>query len=93
MSQAKIKYHFAHKNTIPDCNPETYLHKLAKLKIKEKFDSGLPFEISFCQTFRIHFGLSQTNSTNTLIAPCAPNTKACSMSAVLEGPETKKPKP
>lgn len=47
---AKNAHHFAHKTTTPDCNPETYLHKLAKLKIKEKFDSGLPFEISLRQT-------------------------------------------
>lgn len=47
---AKNAHHFAHKNTTPDCNPETYLHKLAKRKIKEKFDSAVPFEISFFQT-------------------------------------------
>lgn len=47
---AKNAYHFAHKSTTPDCNPETYLHKLAKYKIKEKFDSGIPFEISIRQT-------------------------------------------
>lgn len=47
---AKKAHHFAHKNTIPDCNPETYLHKLAKCKIKEKFDSKEPFEIRLYQT-------------------------------------------
>ena len=47
---AKNAHHFAHKSTTPDCNPETYLHKLAKYKIKEKFDSGIPFEISIRQT-------------------------------------------
>lgn len=46
----KNAHHFAHKSTTPDCNPETYLHKLAKYKIKEKFDSGIPFEISIRQT-------------------------------------------
>lgn len=45
----KNAHHFAHKTTTPNCNPETYLHKLAKLKIKEKFDSGLPFEITILQ--------------------------------------------
>lgn len=47
---AKNAHHFAHKSTTPDCNPETYLHKLSKYKIKEKFDSGIPFEISIRQT-------------------------------------------
>ncbi len=47
---AKNAHHFAHKSTTPDCNPETYLHKLAKYKIKEKFDSGIPFKISILQT-------------------------------------------
>lgn len=47
---AKNAHHFAHKSTTPDCNPETYLHKLAKIKIKEKFDTGAPFEISLHQT-------------------------------------------
>ncbi len=32
-----------------------------------------------------------TNSTVTSRAPCAPITSACSMSAVLEGPEMKTP--
>ena len=32
------------------------------------------------------------NTTNTLTGPCAPNTRACSISAVLEGPEIKAPK-
>lgn len=47
---AKNAHHFAHKSVTPNCNPETYLHKLAKRKIKEKFDSGAPFEISLFQT-------------------------------------------
>lgn len=42
-------HHFAHVCTTPNCNPETYLHKLAKLKIKEKFESVDAFEISFRQ--------------------------------------------
>lgn len=46
----KNAHHFAHISTTPDCNPETYLHKLAKLKIKEKFESSAPFEISLRQT-------------------------------------------
>lgn len=46
----KNAHHFAHISTTPDCNPETYLHKLAKLKIKEKFESTVPFEISLSQS-------------------------------------------
>ena len=38
--------HFAHKAETPDCNSETYLHKLAKLRLKEKFYSSAPFEIA-----------------------------------------------
>ena len=46
---SKNAHHFAHISTTPDCNPETYLHKLAKHKIKEKFDSSATFEISLHQ--------------------------------------------
>lgn len=46
----KNAHHFAHFSSLtPDCNPETYLHKLAKFKIKEKFKSIAPFEIRFRQ--------------------------------------------
>ena len=36
----KNQHHFAHKSSDDtiSCNNETYLHKLAKIKIKEKFD-------------------------------------------------------
>lgn len=36
----KNQHHFAHKSSADNisCNNETYLHKLAKIKIKEKFD-------------------------------------------------------
>ena len=47
---SRNSHHFAHISTTPDCNPEAYLHKLAKRKIKEKFDSAVPFEISLFQT-------------------------------------------
>lgn len=36
----KNQHHFAHKSNADNisCNNETYLHNLAKIKIKEKFD-------------------------------------------------------
>lgn len=40
-------HHFAHKNEQEACGPETYLHKLAKLVLKQKFYSDEPFEISY----------------------------------------------
>ncbi|MBO7145025.1 MAG: hypothetical protein J6W13_09395 [Salinivirgaceae bacterium] len=43
------KWHFAHKGTEEHCDPETYLHKLAKRLIKEKFDNSNTFEISYYQ--------------------------------------------
>lgn len=38
----KNQHHFAHKSSADNisCNNETYLHNLAKIKIKEKFDRG-----------------------------------------------------
>ncbi len=45
----KNAHHFAHKNDVVNCSPETYIHKLAKQKIKEWFDSGKPFKISYYQ--------------------------------------------
>lgn len=41
--------HFAHKAETPDCSSETYLHKLAKLRLKEKFYSSESFEIAYWQ--------------------------------------------
>ena len=45
----KNAHHFAHKNDVFNCSPETYIHKLAKQKIKEWFDSDKPFQISYYQ--------------------------------------------
>lgn len=42
-----------------------------------------------CQFDKLHV---YTKTTVTSLAPCAPNTRACSMSAVLEGPEMKQAK-
>ena len=39
--------HFAHRGEDVHCGQETYLHKLAKLLIKEKFNQEGPFEISY----------------------------------------------
>lgn len=44
----KIKArHFAHKVDTENCNNETYLHKLTKLRLKEKFDSNESFEVAY----------------------------------------------
>lgn len=40
-------HHFAHKIEQESCRPETYLHKLAKLILKQKFYTSAPFEISY----------------------------------------------
>ena len=48
----KNAWHFAHKAEVPNCNSETYLHKLAKLLIKKKFYSDGPFEISYWQSVK-----------------------------------------
>ncbi len=45
----KNAHHFAHKSDVFNCSPETYIHKLAKQKIKEWFDSDKPFKISYSQ--------------------------------------------
>ena len=43
----KNTHHFAHKNDVFNCSPETYIHKLAKQKIKEWFDNDEPFRIGY----------------------------------------------
>lgn len=39
--------HFAHRSDEAHCETETYLHKLAKCLIKEKFDREGPFEVGY----------------------------------------------
>ncbi|MCQ2740389.1 MAG: hypothetical protein MJ237_09245 [bacterium] len=50
----KQRQYFRHIHIEDDatCNGETYLHLLAKYKIKELFDTRDNFEIGFCQTKR-----------------------------------------
>ena len=48
LGEIKVR-HFAHKSETPDCSSETYLHKLAKLRLKEKFYSSESFEIAYWQ--------------------------------------------
>ena len=43
------KWHFAHKGTEEHCNPEKYLHKLAKRLVREKFYNSDSFEVSYYQ--------------------------------------------
>lgn len=50
--------HFRHINSNPNCNPQTYLHRLAKRTFKDWFDSGKPFVFKYkskntCQHFEI----------------------------------------
>lgn len=40
-------WHFAHRGDDDHCGAETYLHKLAKCLIKEKFDQEGPFEVGY----------------------------------------------
>ena len=39
-------HHFAPKEDV-DCDGESYLHKLAKIKLKEIYNKTIPFEIEF----------------------------------------------
>lgn len=39
--------HFAHKVNVENCSSETYLHKLAKRLIREKFEKPDPFNIMY----------------------------------------------
>jgi len=43
----KRAHHFAHKHEVDSCSQETYLHKLTKLVIKDKFDSSAEFLIEY----------------------------------------------
>lgn len=43
------KWHFAHKGTDEHCDSETYLHKLAKHLVKDKFYNSDSFEVSYYQ--------------------------------------------
>lgn len=52
--------HFYHKESV-NCSGETYLHKLAKKRIKEKFENSEKFEISYqvtpiCQDVNCQLG-------------------------------------
>lgn len=54
----KGQSHFRHKNSNPNCNPQTYLHRLAKKEYKRMFDSGEPFMVRYkserlCQYYDI----------------------------------------
>lgn len=40
-------WHYAHRGDEDDCGTETYLHKLAKRLIKEKFDNERSFEVGY----------------------------------------------
>ena len=44
---SKNTWHFAHKGDDEHCGGETYLHKLAKRLIKEKFETPDPFSIKY----------------------------------------------
>lgn len=46
----KNRWHFAHKGSLNNCSYETYLHKLAKLRIKECFLNSPKFTIKFHPT-------------------------------------------
>lgn len=46
LGQERAK-HFAHKGDSEHCSSETYLHKLAKLKFKQKFDTSSEFCVQY----------------------------------------------
>lgn len=52
------KWHFAHKGTDEHCNPEKYLHKLAKRLVRDKFYNSDSFEVSYYQD--VECSLQQT---------------------------------
>lgn len=53
LKAGKVKArHFAHKVNTEHCGVETYLHKLAKRIVKNKFENGGKFEIEYVQTVR-----------------------------------------
>lgn len=41
------KWHFTHKANLQNCNYETYLHKIAKARIKAAFDNNPHFYIQY----------------------------------------------
>lgn len=41
------RWHFAHKANVENCSYETYLHKLAKMRIRECFNKSSSFFIAF----------------------------------------------
>lgn len=46
--QGKVnRWHFAHKNNIHNCSYESYLHKLAKIRIREHFYASECFRIAY----------------------------------------------
>lgn len=58
------EWHFAHKNNPENCSYETYLHKLAKRRIRECFDHSPHFTITFypeftCSVAECPLGLSR----------------------------------
>ena len=82
------------------CNPETHLlqkrtrrHKIAEHTARRDGtkSQNIPLRASVPPRSKKDSKPAHTNSTVTSRAPCAPITNACSMSAVLEGPEMKTP--
>lgn len=63
--------HFYHKELV-DCSGETYLHKLAKKLIKEKFENSEKFEISYPITYICQETNCQFKST-----PCEDRSQVC----------------
>ncbi|MBQ9174360.1 MAG: hypothetical protein IJ161_11580 [Bacteroidales bacterium] len=45
-------WHFAHRGDEDHCGTETYLHQLAKRRIKEKFEKGLSFPVGYYRDVR-----------------------------------------
>jgi len=61
---SRKRWHFAHKNNDKKCSYETYLHKLAKMRVAECFNNSDSFKISFhskstCSISECPLGLSK----------------------------------
>ncbi len=41
------RWHFAHKANVENCNHESYLHKIAKIKIRKAFKNATEFFIYY----------------------------------------------
>lgn len=59
------KWHFTHKANLQNCNYETYLHKIAKARIKAAFDNNPHFIFSMtCRCIAINLTAMSPTARN-----------------------------